>query len=196
MSKVQGRNPFRSPRSGEAGFTLIELMVVVAIIAILAAIGVPKMIAFVKTSETAEATEQMGRISQGLRGYIDTHPALNDGQLTTALDGRTLNADGTGNLSARIPHLSLADNANFNYVVNVIVGAAAGATTTTGDLSACIVATHKANAGIVYYTEAAPTAAQAVDWEGRIFRAHYVDGTTLVVGGNCDTAGAVQTASG
>ncbi|MFN3078205.1 MAG: type IV pilin protein, partial [Alphaproteobacteria bacterium] len=132
MIKTQKHPSVSGVRRGEMGFTLIELMVVVAIIAILASIGIPKMTAFIKTAETAEAVEQMGKISKAIRGYIDSHPAATPAGIKDALETTypTLSASTDAgvvatNITQLIPVLTIANNAKFSYKIsNVTVDSA------------------------------------------------------------------------
>ena len=185
MSKIQGRNPFRSARSGEAGFTLIELMVVVAIIAILAAIGIPTMATIVRAASSTEAVDQMGRISKALRGYVDSHLTMTGSELTTAINVRDSLPGSTGTaLSELIPHLRLPTNAKFTYRVDVAVSDA-------GDINACIRATGTgSDTAALLYSETLPTTNKAL-WEEQIYRTAYVNKSTDftgVSGGDCTTA--------
>ncbi|MBF0459887.1 MAG: prepilin-type N-terminal cleavage/methylation domain-containing protein [Magnetococcales bacterium] len=207
MITTRGNLPVRQARRGEGGFTLIELMVVVAIIAILASIGIPKMTAFIKTSETAEAVEQMGRISQALRGYIDSHPSMTTADVVTALaSNNALTAQGStnigvGSLSTLIPHLTLASTAKFNYVANV-AAVSADSTVAPGvkkdDLAICIEARNATTdtattnkAGLIW--SLIKPVANASLWEENVYRSSYVNNNlTYQSGGECSAAGAAQ----
>ncbi len=57
----------------QAGFTMIEVMVVVVIVAILAAIAVPIYTNYVKRAHASEAKSVMGSISNGADMYFQTY---------------------------------------------------------------------------------------------------------------------------
>ena len=49
----------RTPTAAEAGFTLLELMVVVSIVAIMAAVGIPSMLDMMRSAQLRSSTSQL-----------------------------------------------------------------------------------------------------------------------------------------
>ncbi len=189
-------NALRTPRrSNDAGFTLIELMVVVSIIAILGAVAIPRYISYMRNSQTAEVGQIGGSIVSALQSYADSQ-GLTAAAAQALFDTYALNVTGTAptkNLATLLPNLTIPSNATFNYSVSAIV-ATAGAQ--LNDVAYCINATGNANSnltgGQVLYSSS-PALATNTNWAGRVFNKIYLTGvaglTGAVAGGYCTAAG-------
>jgi len=169
-------------------------MVVVSIIGILAALGIPRVFAYVRVSETAEVSQVAGRILAGIRAYSDT-------QLKTAVeivsqtDGTELTPDGSGvELTKIIPTLVLPTDANFSYQFSSIVAISGPE---KDEAVFCIIATAGPSAGVPggkVLVSSTPSTFKG--WDGIVNRIPYVNGETdlssVRFGGYCNAIGAAN----
>lgn len=186
-------------QQGEAGFTLIELMIVVTIIGILAAVAIPRYITYMRSSQTAEVGNIGGLMVSAMQSYADAQ-SLTPATAVTAFNGTGLAPAGatapTNPLNTVLPQLALPGNASFSYAVSAV---AASAGPQSGDVAYCILATPVVSgfAPVMYSSSpisATGTAAKN-GWTGRVFNQSYVNGVATlagVAGGYCTAAGAAQ----
>jgi type IV pilus assembly protein PilA len=110
-------------RRAQAGFTLIELMIVVAIIGILAAIAIPQYQTYIAKSQVARAMGETGALKTAFED------CLNNGK--TAAGDCDLGATSSGILSLTAPLTSVAGTAlaadkTVNEAVLTTTGTIAG----------------------------------------------------------------------
>jgi general secretion pathway protein G len=81
-SARQGRQAATAPRKGEAGFTLVEILVVITIIGLIMAIVGPRVLNYLGESKVKAARIQIESFSSALDLYyldMGRYPASNDG---------------------------------------------------------------------------------------------------------------------
>jgi len=192
-------------RAREAGFSLIELMVVVTIIGVLGAIAVPRYISYVRSSETAEVGQMAGQIVSAVAGYIDAQ-SMTASAANTLFNGTVLTADAAGTgvttLDSIIPQINVPKRSAFNYTINTAVATGG---VQNGDMVICVIATGRSTAGasaglpggvVLYSSAPALTSSSTSGWEGRMNKRPYLSGTAGLTGAAAPTAGGYCTATG
>ena len=189
--------------ANDAGFTLIELMVVVSIVGVLAAVAIPRYTAYQRSSQTAEVAQVAGVLVSAMTSFADAE-GLTPAKARTRFNLAGLNSDTAPaaalNLATIIPQLSIPSASKFNYVVSAEVATGGPQ---SGETVYCITATSRATVngilpgGVVLYSTT-QAAVNTVGWQGRVNNANYIAGIAGLnpaptPGGYCTATGAART---
>ena len=188
--------------AGDAGFTLIELMVVVSIVGVLAAVAIPRYTTYQRQSQTAEVAQVAGVLVSAMTGFADAQ-GLTPAEARDRFNTAGLNSDTppapAQNLATIIPQLTIPSSSKFNYVVSAQVATAGPQ---NGETVYCITATGRASAGVlpngVVLYSTAPAVSSTVGWQGRVNNANYLAGVasltapTTAAGGYCEGNGTAR----
>jgi len=110
-------------RMRQAGFSLIELLIVVAIILIIAAIAVPSFLSSRMAANEASAVESLRTVQSSLTAYAITYPAIGYAALLTDLgDGGTSPCNPTP-IQACMIEGTLANGTKSGYVITYVQNA-------------------------------------------------------------------------
>ncbi|MBF0517345.1 MAG: prepilin-type N-terminal cleavage/methylation domain-containing protein [Nitrospirae bacterium] len=176
----------------QAGFTLIEMMVVVSIIAILAAVGIPKFMKSMDSAKSSEAVTAVGRIADALKEYRDIHGQYPSNMLgSTVVEDYTTSGSNSGQrgISSDLPTLDISGSVNWSYQVQ--------ASSNTASEQLCITATAvnvstSANGRAIYYIQdVSAVPAQYVSkldghfYKAPLFNASATDVAAIFTGVSC-----------
>ena len=139
-------------KTDQAGFTLIELMIVVAIIGILAAIAIPQYQAYTGRAQASEALSLFGGVKTSMGEYFNDRGCW---------------PGGTG--SCEVATTSTATNDAVGYAPAEISGSYVGSVTVSADEKGCVTVTFDEGVhatDVIIFSPSVVTSGQqgAVDW--------------------------------
>ncbi len=97
-------------------------MVVVTIVGVLSAIGLPRVFAYIRTSATAEASQDAARIASAISAYAQSQQK-SAAAIKAEIDGKNVTPDlsGANETYILILQIELAPDAQFEYSILAMV---------------------------------------------------------------------------
>lgn len=146
---VKQAHPNASPQRSQAGFTLIEMMIVVVVLALLAAVALPSFLDSLRKSRRAEAFTALSAVQQAQERWRSNNPSYSS-NLTASPTATPPNPRGLG-LPATTPGglytVALSGTSATDYTVSAV---AVAGTSQAADTACSTLAVRVTGAQITY----------------------------------------------
>lgn len=111
----------RTQRPHEAGFTLVELLIVMSVILILMSLAIPKLMSTMKTANQTSAVASLRDLVSQENSYASTYPQHGFACSLAQLGGKTTAGAPSADAAQLIPD-DLAAGTKSGYTFNIVCG--------------------------------------------------------------------------